>query len=480
MINFPVPYPDELVYSTVARAGIHVGITSPKQLLEVVFNDRKIIATVDLPTHLKRISRHYPASLHLTAEALVYLHTLFPLYAPFVNDDRKKQCLTWMAGESSSSVHLVLGVVASRIKQERNLRYCPDCLKEQLYQYGEYFWLRKWQVAGSDCCLKHDRLLLNTSFERHNYHRHCFEALSDECFKETTQSPVSAEERRVTALVNQLLSLPKSRSPSFEQWALFYRSLAVSSGCIRGSYHIQYSAIKKKILSHWSWGWLKKHDLPFDDNQSSWLRSIFRKHRKAFSYLEHIVVIDAFHTSGWQMANVLKDVLSIRIHSNHTNGLVSDIKVCNISQKKRKQWKKHLREQGVQRSRDSGGGVLYAWLYRNDRDWLLKINSLFRKPNIQINNRVDWNQRDRNMVKALINKKRFFSKKSDSPRRSTSWLLSQISSSSTILKNLDKLPLTNMFLVKHSESIAFYQVRRVMVAIQILITDGMPLKRCKV
>ena len=37
MLNFPVPYPDELIYSLVARAGIHLGLTSPKQLLDEVF-----------------------------------------------------------------------------------------------------------------------------------------------------------------------------------------------------------------------------------------------------------------------------------------------------------------------------------------------------------------------------------------------------------------------------------------------------------
>lgn len=37
MLNFPTPYPNELIYSTIARAGIHHAITSPKQLLEEVF-----------------------------------------------------------------------------------------------------------------------------------------------------------------------------------------------------------------------------------------------------------------------------------------------------------------------------------------------------------------------------------------------------------------------------------------------------------
>ena len=34
MHNFPPPHPDELLYSTLARASVYHGITSPKQLLD--------------------------------------------------------------------------------------------------------------------------------------------------------------------------------------------------------------------------------------------------------------------------------------------------------------------------------------------------------------------------------------------------------------------------------------------------------------
>ena len=55
MFNFPTPYPDELIYSTVARAGVRLALTSPKQLLDEVFQNRKVSATVDLPCHLEKI-----------------------------------------------------------------------------------------------------------------------------------------------------------------------------------------------------------------------------------------------------------------------------------------------------------------------------------------------------------------------------------------------------------------------------------------
>ena len=65
MLGLPLPYCDELLYSTIARYGIHSGIVSPKELLQEVFGDTKIIATPDLPGHLKRIADLYPDRSHV-------------------------------------------------------------------------------------------------------------------------------------------------------------------------------------------------------------------------------------------------------------------------------------------------------------------------------------------------------------------------------------------------------------------------------
>lgn len=59
MLNFPMPYEQELIYSTVARAGVRLAFESPKQLLDAVFQNRKVIATVDLPCHLNSIVPQY-------------------------------------------------------------------------------------------------------------------------------------------------------------------------------------------------------------------------------------------------------------------------------------------------------------------------------------------------------------------------------------------------------------------------------------
>ena len=76
MLNFPVPYANELIYSSVARAGIRLAINSPKQLLDEIFQDREVVATIDLPAHLSKILKLLPET-QFDAEKLIYQHTLF-------------------------------------------------------------------------------------------------------------------------------------------------------------------------------------------------------------------------------------------------------------------------------------------------------------------------------------------------------------------------------------------------------------------
>ncbi|MEQ1543654.1 TniQ family protein [Methyloglobulus sp.] len=178
MINFPVPYPDEIIYSTIARYGVHFGITSPKQLLDDIYGDRKVVATIDLPNRFSLISAHLQDSKRdngskFDIDTLIYEHTLFPLFAPFVPEDRRIKCRAWMKASSKGAIHLMLGIAASRIKVRNHLRYCPICIQEQISIYGEPYWKRIWQVAGIDHCPLHG-LLLTAQVPNKTQHRHQF------------------------------------------------------------------------------------------------------------------------------------------------------------------------------------------------------------------------------------------------------------------------------------------------------------------
>lgn len=104
--------------------------------------------------------------------------------------------------------------------------------------------------------------------------------------------------------------------------------------------------------------------------------------------------------------------------------------------------------------------ALYAWLYRNDKNWLLETNQRFYKKHIPQGTKVDWYYRDLFFVKQLIQLNNNLLWDLDSPRRSANWWIKQIKYNRTIGKSLTLLPITQLFLRKYSEDISCYQIRR--------------------
>lgn len=470
MLNFPVPYADELIYSLIARAGAHMGFTSPKQVLEEVFGNRHVIATVDLPNHLENLLRLFPKGLGFSVKKLAYEHTLFPLYAPFTTELRRKQCLERMASNSQGTIHLILGVAASRVKQSRYLRYCPLCLQRQLKEKGEYYWLRQWQIVGADCCLEHGQLI-EANIERHAYHRHQFFLASPSVCSILPQKPANPAAIKVARQVYRLLQLGGNGAASLAQWSTYYHQLAGIEGCLMGR-NVRHEAVRERVLGRWPVLWLKSHGLAISDAESNWLHSIFRKHRKSFSYLEHIVVLDAFLPDTWQIDEVLAEVSSIRtsLSISVAEPPISNEGVTEHQANIRTQWLALIRQKNVKQAR-SENGALYAKLYRHDRGWLLSTNRQFYLTMTRKNRRVNWRQRDLSTCRQLIKIRNAYKSLFDSPRWSRNWYLSKLEKSAIVEKNIHKMPLTGLFFKRFCEDISNYQIRRMTKALSCLETE---------
>lgn len=425
MLNFPTPYPNELIYSTIARAGIHHAITSPKQLLDEIFTNRKVIATIDLPSHLICVLRHLPPNY--TLEKLVYENTLFPIYALFSPESTRLRCLQWMENQSKGSIHLALGVAASKVKQITTHRYCHHCLKEQYNQYGEFFWSRLWYIQGANCCSKHKVKLSEFLPPAHLNGRHQFIPASFILDRKQPHNPAHELDLIVSRRVDELLNLPPTTSPTFHQWSQFYQRTAKRLGFNRGFKHIDHSKIHVAVIKTWDLKWLQQHHLDELESETCWLRAIFRKHRKSFSYLEHIIVLETFLPKGWTWVAILGEIHQLPAKHSNTDTPSERTKCKDILmlKEKRNEWMSLIKDFGIKPSR-AKNAALYAWLYRNDKTWLLTKNKSFHALPASIPKKVDWPLRDWHMVMRLF--KIFYQSLDDLslPRQSRNWYLRQL------------------------------------------------------
>ncbi|AKX47327.1 transcriptional antiterminator [Thiopseudomonas alkaliphila] len=478
MRNFPVPYLNEMIYSTIARAGVYQGVVSPKQLLDEVYGNRKVIATLDLPSHLGVIARHLHQTGRYSVQQLIYEHTLFPLYAPFVGKERRDEAMRLMEYQAQGAVHLMLGVAASRVKSDNRFRCCPDCVALQLNRYGEAFWQRDWYLPALPYCPKHGALVF---FDRAvDDHRHQFWALSHtELFSDYSKDPLS-QLTALAAYIAPLLDAPQVQelSPSLEQWTLFYQRLAQDLGFTRGK-HIRHDLVAERVRYSFSDEVLEKLHLTLEEHKETcWLKSLFRKHRKTFSYLQHSIVWQSL-LPKLTVIEVLQQASAITEHSIATIPVSKSVQLSSESlSAKHKDWQQLVHQyQGIKAARQSlEGGALYAWLYRHDRDWLVHWNLQHKLKRLAPAARADWSQRDRIAVRQLLKIIKRLDSSLDHPRATSSWLLKQTSNGTLLAKNLQKLPLAAFCLKRYSESVEDYQIRRISQAFIKLKKEGLELR----
>lgn len=470
---FPVPYPGELIYSLVARAGIRSAITSSKQLLDEVFGDRKVIATIDLPSHLSSISEQLVNTGRFGVQQLIYEHTMFPIYAPFIDESIRVRAMKRMEHCAKGSVHLMLGAPASIVKTSGTFCVCPVCLAKQKQKYGESYWSRLWFLPSLPYCPEHG--LLNQSTTSYHDSRHTYHAcdrMQCQPFLCNDQNKTAQQFAYLASKAQEIMCLPTQDSPTQHQWSLFYNHLALDFGCGKGTKQVAHDKIADLVVSK-----IANPELTINsDSETNWLRTIFRRHRKAFSYLQHLTVWSAF-IPEMSVSEIIKEVKS-KEKVTDSNPKVHVHLVPNSNEKKRKQWRYLIGKTPIKKARKlPGGGALYAWLYRNDRDWLLAFNRAHQSQSHVRQKKVDWRARDRSLTKQLIRIVERLDTVIDGPRRSKNFLLKQLDNYGSVSKKLNLLPLLSCALNRYQERVFEFQARRLVMAVIAKSPTGLGMSR---
>lgn len=189
---FPIIYPDELLYSQLARYFTKSGYMAYTFAAEELFVSKTVrpdIEFVNAYTHaaVQAITRN------LSMKKVVEKHTMFPYYGRFLPKERRQkafQAMVSMAG----NFHNLLPLPKSKNGKARYLRYCPLCAAHDREQYGEAYWHRTHQMIGVSVCPVHGCYLVDSRV-----------IISGK----SAPSLVTAEEVRTTAYT----SAPHQRNP---------------------------------------------------------------------------------------------------------------------------------------------------------------------------------------------------------------------------------------------------------------------------
>ena len=161
IVQFPLFYPDELVYSLLARYYVKSGY------MRYTFAAQDLFASKTARPDIEFVNQYTPAAYevltkNLPMDCIIEKHTMFPCYGRFIKSDRKQKAFDSLCGMKGNYYNL-LPMQKSKDGKERCLRYCPICASEDREQFGESYWHRLHQLQGMNCCFIHKCRLIDSS-----------------------------------------------------------------------------------------------------------------------------------------------------------------------------------------------------------------------------------------------------------------------------------------------------------------------------
>ncbi len=154
--HFPTPYPDELLYSLLARHHLRRRSLSAQDNMDELFDGGRKTAIIDLPTGLQALCDHLGSeATGLTPLGLIENHSLWPFYRSFLTTGQRDQTVRDMVGNGGRAVHGRSGTLAGRVPDPPYLRFCPSCRRLDVRTWGEPYWHRMHQLPGVLVCCEH-------------------------------------------------------------------------------------------------------------------------------------------------------------------------------------------------------------------------------------------------------------------------------------------------------------------------------------
>lgn len=478
---FPEPYPDELLYSCIARYHVRVGNIDAKNTLRDLYNKDTITAMIEMTSNLKRLINNVPAKIY-TAEKFIKNNTMYSYFTAFMTKEKSLKVYNYLIDDNGSKIYNELGLSNKKIKLNIYLRFCPQCYDEDLKKYGETYWHRMHQVAGLDYCVKHNCKLINSNISIRNKNRQEFVNATlelrnynvEKMKKEQQNAPlINLEDiKRKSIIIGKDIFYLMNSFVDHSEDINFFRSIYIKKLIELGladKRNIFKEELLVKFKSYWGEEFLQYINCDFDiDKTSNWVLTIARKHRKGFHPIQHILFIEFLGLN-------IRDIFEVTmLKSDNAAEKHKTEKSTEEKEKYRKKWVELMNMYPTynKSSLRKINHPVYYFLYKYDNEWL-KSNSPKKKMKEINKSIINWDGRDEYILNKVKNAVKELKNNTSKPQRITITKIGKMINNEALLqKNINRLPKTKNFLESNLESIDAFRKRRMEWAVNELEEKG--------
>ena len=157
---FPKVYPDELLYSQLARW------YSKSGCLTYTFAAEKLYVKKTNKPSIEFTNKYTADIMQRLTDTISFAEviqkcTMMPYYVRFLDKERRNRAFQKMLNQDET-YYASLKVPKAKRKNIRYLRYCPMCVEIDRERYGETYWHRAHQLTGCNICADHFCQLVNS------------------------------------------------------------------------------------------------------------------------------------------------------------------------------------------------------------------------------------------------------------------------------------------------------------------------------
>jgi hypothetical protein len=154
---FPTPYPDELLYSVIARYAEVMDYPTLSALHRSLWGKLRYSSNAFFLHSVDRLVANLPRGSQHTADIFINEHSLIPYFQPFITKD----LFTSLRNVMHDAYKLPKWVPSFGNDMTPRLRYCPICAKLDRTKFGETYWHRVHQLPYVEVCPFHNVWLIS-------------------------------------------------------------------------------------------------------------------------------------------------------------------------------------------------------------------------------------------------------------------------------------------------------------------------------
>ena len=285
---FPTPYPDEILYSVFCRYNARCGNPSATRASITLF-DQMYGKNLFLPDKIEIIASQVPEAANLTAERLIEETTIFPFLKPFLYKSKIDSLLYSMRFGNPKILNM-LGLRRNQTLSPQYLRYCRECLRDDVLKYGEPYWHRLHQMPGVSVCSKHTVPLLESNVDTAEIKYGYYPLIPQSSeYQLLFESDTATKMTAFSCDVEWLLANGRHLS-GYEQTLELYDCWMRDSGFRSHNGITSYQKLNKDLVEYYGYGFLSLFRA-YNSGVCTWLRNIVQIQQRLTHPLYHLLLM---------------------------------------------------------------------------------------------------------------------------------------------------------------------------------------------